>query len=314
MNPKSCSLKNFIPVYECVSLIDWDNRFSQKAPLDVEIGFGLAEHLIALAQGHPERNYIGIEQDRKRLLKAAGSMTVIEKKDPGSLANVRLLGIDAWIAFERLIPADCLENIYCLFPCPWPKKKHIRFRLFSSDFLNLLNSRLKNDGVLLIVTDFEPYVHWVVNQSRGTGFSVHTRTIATNFNTKFERKWKETGQQEFFEIRFVKKTNVTYPVKKEIELKAYKVKHFDPDRFVFFNQEGETAIILKDMFFDPVKQHAMVRLVVSEPNLTQHFWVSVAKKEEEWTIYRSVGQNLLQTQALAQALERVYVAVQSSGK
>jgi tRNA (guanine-N7-)-methyltransferase len=308
------SLENVIPLELCASLIDWEEQFGRPGPMNVEIGFGMGEHLLASAGQHPEQNYIGIEQDRKRLLKTTRLIARIRGTKGLTLSNVRLLGVDAWVAFERLIPAKKIEKIDCLFPCPWPKKKHVRFRLFSREFLKLINSRLRARGTVQVVTDFYPYVEWVTAQTAQTGFDHAVRKIQPRFNTKFEKKWKDQGQQEFFEICFRKKQHCPYPVTKETVLKSYKIKEFDPDRFVFKDKTGAISIVGKDTLYDPQKQHLMVRMVVAEGHLTQHFWVSIAKRPDGWRIYRAVGQNVLQTPGLTQAMEAVCAAACASAK
>ncbi len=304
MKSKKCSLKNFISLTRCTGLIDWNQEFDNDFPVDVEIGFGTGENIISLADANPRRNYVGIEQDRKRLLRAMRKITLFEKEGGKSLNNLRLVGVDAWIVFERFFNLESVGNIYCLFPCPWPKKKHIKFRLFNQDFLRLLNSRLKKEGNLRIVTDFHPFFKWILEQAVDTGFTIQRDIVDPRYNTKFEKKWREQGQEQFYELCLKKKLKQLYPLKKEVPLKAYKVTHFNPESFHFPNREGEISVIFKEMLFDEARQKAMLLFVVSEQNLTQNFWVSIAKKEE-WIISRAIGQNLLQTPGLSLALELV---------
>ena len=87
----------------------------------------------------------------------------------GKLENVRLLKIDARVAFERLFLPQTIDHIHCLFPCPWPKKGHVKHRLFSNVFLKLINSRLKQKGQVKIVTDFCLTGEWVRGEIEGSG-------------------------------------------------------------------------------------------------------------------------------------------------
>src|SRR5437764_1180743 len=83
--------------------VSWAEHFPVEQPLDVEIGFGLGEYLIRLAQQHPDRNFVGIEQDWQRVNKALRHIDrVRQTADEKVFSNLRLLPIDAWIAFERL--------------------------------------------------------------------------------------------------------------------------------------------------------------------------------------------------------------------
>jgi len=94
--------------------------YGRDAPRTLEIGFGNGENLAALAQAHPERDFLGVEVHR-----------------PG---------------VGRL-----LHEILVFFPDPWPKKRHHKRRLIQGAFAELLAERLAPGGVLRIATDWQPY-------------------------------------------------------------------------------------------------------------------------------------------------------------
>ena len=64
----------------------------------------------------------------------------LRKIELAHIENVRLLRVDARLAMVRYFQPRSLERIHCLFPCPWPKKNQVKHRLFSRDFLKLLNN------------------------------------------------------------------------------------------------------------------------------------------------------------------------------
>ena len=102
-----------------------------------------------------------------------------------------------------LIPKT-IARVHCLYPPPWPKKSDAKHRLFTADFLKLVNSRLVDGGVLKIVTDHHPYIDWIQENIQDTGFSVEFKNIQANYGTKFEKKWVEGGQSEFYELLLTK--------------------------------------------------------------------------------------------------------------
>ncbi|ANT65474.1 tRNA (guanine(46)-N(7))-methyltransferase TrmB [Prosthecochloris sp. CIB 2401] len=169
---------------------------------EVEIGFGDGEHLIRRASEHPERTFIGIEKKSSR---AAVVATTIERKH---LDNILILQSCAHEAFRDLLPSCSISRIYALFPDPWPKRKHVMYRLFSSEYLRLMNNRLQHGGEALIVTDSEQYYHWILKQTPGTGFVVEHDTIPPLYNTRFERKWVDRNQHSFFRIRLEKTRHI----------------------------------------------------------------------------------------------------------
>ena len=125
--------------------------YGRDGPRTLEIGFGNGENLAALAQAHPERDFLGIEVHRPgvgRLLRALESQ---------QLTNVRLICHDAVEVLERQIAPQWLQEILIFFPDPWPKKRHHKRRLLQPAFAQQLAERLVPGGVLRIATDWQPY-------------------------------------------------------------------------------------------------------------------------------------------------------------
>lgn len=313
MNRK-ISLKPLIEFPFSGPRFDWNQEFKRPAPLEVEIGFGNGEFLIRRAQENPHIDLLGIEQNWERICKALRSIESLQQSSLSQLRNLRIVRLDAHLLFERFLAQDSVDYVYCLFPCPWPKRGHIKYRLFSSNFLRLLNNRLKKQGQVKIVTDFYPYVEWISAESKDTGFKLETKTIPARYNTKFERKWSGQGQKEFFEINLTKEEHQVLPPGERFPLKSYRIKTFIPKRFQFEDRKGEIAVIFKEMLFDPLKKKAMIHLIVSEQNITQHFWTVIARKGEFWRIHKADGQNILPTAGIALALQSVYEAVGKNSK
>src|SRR5205085_8676582 len=94
-------------------------------------------------------------------------------------------------------------------------------RLFSHDFLKLINSRLVDKGEMKIVTDHEPLAEWILAEAEGTGFDIRQSLMSPQFDTKFERKWREQGQQKFFGLELIKEKHIPVPVIEDCPLKVY---------------------------------------------------------------------------------------------
>ena len=293
------SLKNFLSHFDVPRPVDWDQQFPSAAPLDLEIGCGNGEFIHKLAQDNRERNFVGIDQQWERICKTLNKITASD------LTNVRILMVDARIALERLLKQRSVENIYCLFPCPWPKKKHIKHRLFSSDFFRLANSRLADQGTLKIVTDHKPYEEWILKETGSSGFFVKAHAVRPQYDTKFERKWVEGGQKEFFEIFLKKNKHINIPVKRDTDVNPCTIKKFDPKKFKFTGLTGCPAIVYKGMVWDDQKKLAMVQLVVAEKNMTQHFWASIIRTPQGWKVVATEGMRYIPTQGIARAMQMV---------
>lgn len=303
-----CSLQPLIPHYERQRPLDWAHEFSLSQALNVEIGFGVGEFLIRSALESAQQNFIGIEENWERTFKTLKIIDEQKKSQPGDLENVRLLHMDAVVAFERLFREKTIDIIYSLFPCPWPKKGHVKNRLFSQKFLCLFNSRLKDSGRLKIVTDFKPYFDWILEEIEGTGFKAAVQTAPAKYDTKFERKWMKAGQHEFYEIELHKINHIAYPTKEDVEVKSYRLKDFNPEEFTFDKQTGAVSVIGKDIIYDAKRQIMMIETIVAEENLTQHFRIQIAKEDGMWWVKKALGQQFFPTPGIVHALEVIHKA------
>jgi len=127
--------------------------FGRVAPLVIEIGFGTGDHLAERAAAQPEANFLGIEVHRP------GVGRLLQRVDREGLRNVRAICADAVEVLTNVIPAGGVDEIYILFPDPWPKKRHNKRRLIQPAFAQLLARVLRVGGVLRLATDWEDYAH-----------------------------------------------------------------------------------------------------------------------------------------------------------
>ena len=131
--------------------LDWDDQFGASGRRIVEIGFGMGDSLIQMAQADPGAQFIGIEVHRPgvgRLL----SRVLAEK-----IQNVRVYAEDAVDVFAQSIAPESLDAIHIFFPDPWHKKRHHKRRLIQPGWVSEITQRLKAGGYLHLATDWEPY-------------------------------------------------------------------------------------------------------------------------------------------------------------
>jgi len=303
---KDVSLEAFVSHYEGQRPLDWTSIFGREAPLVLEIGCGLGEYLVGRAQREPDKNFVGIELDWKRVKKSLRKMEVWRRRcGEDRPTNVRILQVDVTVALERLFLPRSLDHAYCLFPCPWPKKGHVKHRLFNRTFLKLLNSRLVDGGDVLMVTDFCPYRDWVLEEAAETGFDVRAAGTPARFGTKFERKWAAEGQSEFYELLFSKRDHQNIPLTEDEKLKVHYTKEFDPSCFDLQEVTGKTSIIPKEFIYDAEKQKAMVHVIVAEEKVTQHLWAMIGRCSRGWFVSKAEGQTVLPTKGVARALKLI---------
>ncbi|NTV30039.1 MAG: hypothetical protein HGA80_08180, partial [Candidatus Omnitrophica bacterium] len=196
-----------------------------------------------------------------------------------------------------------VHKVHCLFPCPWPKKRHAKHRLFSADFLKLVNSRLVEGGRLWLVTDHRPYADWIAERLPGTGFAVERRMTPPRFGTKFEKKWLEAGQQMFDELVLSKVADAESADNGVAEMKTYFLEKIDPALVEFGRLAGPVSVQFKDFMFDAGRERGMVQAVVTEHLQSQYLWITVHRTSQGWCLAAAAGNSVLPTTGVQQAME-----------
>lgn len=131
-------------------VLDLDAVFGHPADAILDIGFGVADCLLAMAIAEPDVDVIGVEVHTPGI---AGALAGIEAHE---LTNVRLVHGDAVLFLDRL-PEASLAGVRILFPDPWPKARHHHRRLVRDDIVERLAALLRPDGWLHLATDDADY-------------------------------------------------------------------------------------------------------------------------------------------------------------
>ncbi|MGJ8696082.1 MAG: tRNA (guanosine(46)-N7)-methyltransferase TrmB [Verrucomicrobiaceae bacterium] len=138
--------------------LSFADHFDRDAPVEIDLGCGDGSFLLAMAEHHHDRNFIGVERLLGRVRK------VCRKGDRKGLTNLRVLRLESLYVLEWLLPPDSVSRIHLLCPDPWPKAKHHRRRLFQKPFLDAVLRVLAPGGELLFKTDHDEYFEWSEEQ------------------------------------------------------------------------------------------------------------------------------------------------------
>lgn len=165
--------------------------FPANLPLEVELGAGDGSFLVAYAQAHPERHFLGIE----RLL---GRLQKIERKArQAGLANLRAIRIESSYLLQYLLPEHSVSALHIYFPDPWPKRKHRRHRLINEGFPSLAQRVLTQRGELFLRTDDADYFSQMRAVMGGSPLfePVETPAGLAEMLTDFEREFRAQGRE-----------------------------------------------------------------------------------------------------------------------
>lgn len=138
--------------------LNFSEIFANDNPVIMDIGFGMGHALCAQALENEGFNFIGVE------VYPAGVGALIASLSKHNVKNVKIIQYDAVEILSSMVAPHSLAKIQLLYPDPWPKKRHHKRRIVSQEFLNLCAKSLEKDGLLQVVTDWEPYAEHILNQ------------------------------------------------------------------------------------------------------------------------------------------------------
>ena len=136
--------------------LDFAATFGRRAPVILEIGFGMGETTAAIAAARPQDDFLGLE------VHGPGVGALLNRVDAAGLSNVRVIQHDAVDVIAHMIPAASLAGIHIYFPDPWPKKRHHKRRLLQPAFVRALADRLSAGGYLHAATDWDEYAQEIL--------------------------------------------------------------------------------------------------------------------------------------------------------
>lgn len=175
---------------------NWADLLGNKNPIHMEIGMGKGRFLMELAARNPDINYLGVERYTSVLLRA------VQKLEQDPLDNVHFLCIDAAILSE-IFEIGEIERIYLNFSDPWPKERHAKRRLTSSEYLARYNKILSKNGHIEFKTDNQDLFTFSleeINASSVWKLDAFTRDLHKdpvlnegNIMTEYEEKFSSLG-------------------------------------------------------------------------------------------------------------------------
>ena len=169
--------------------------FANDKPIQIEIGMGKGQFIYAMAQKHPEINFVGIEKYSSVLLRA------IQKMEEEPLDNLIFIRMDAEEITDVFDDGE-VDKIYLNFSDPWPKDRHAKRRLESRQFLERYKQILKGDGFIEFKTDNNDLFDFALEEVDAAGWKMiaFTRDLHSdeklnegNIMTEYEAKFSAMG-------------------------------------------------------------------------------------------------------------------------
>jgi tRNA (guanine-N7-)-methyltransferase len=176
--------------------LDLQSEFGNLAPVIMEIGFGNGEATWQMASANPDENFLAVEVHRP------GVGHLLLRIEEHGIQNIRIACADAVDFLRHRIAPASLDGVRIYFPDPWPKKRHHKRRLIQPQFLRLLASRMRPQGILHLATDWVPYAEHMLEATAGVDEFVNLSLLdgfcdkpAWRPETKYERRGERLGHQ-----------------------------------------------------------------------------------------------------------------------
>ena len=163
--------------------------------LIADVGFGSGESLLYMADRFNEVNFVGIE------VYPPGIGSALNQIELNKLTNLKIIESDVFDLLETKVTNETFDAMIFLYPDPWPKRKHLKRRLLSEDFLNLLYDKVIIGGLVFCKTDWGDYytqVKEAVASDKGwlredlTNLPEYLKSLP---QTKYERKALIEGRE-----------------------------------------------------------------------------------------------------------------------
>ena len=194
-NAQQRCLDTLLPVYGIPyssRSLDLENAFGRNAPKILEIGFGMGETTAAIAQSHPQNDYLALE------VHTPGVGSLLKQIDESGLKNIRIIQHDAVEVLRDMLADDVLDGVHIFFPDPWHKARHNKRRLIQPPFVAQLVRKIKPGGYIHVATDWQDYAEQVLAVLSGEKSLENTATDyaprpAYRPLTKFEQRGLNLG-------------------------------------------------------------------------------------------------------------------------
>ena len=195
----------------------WKEFFkAPKQKLHVELGSYHGEALIEIAKRKPEELFIGIDWKFKESYRAAEKALALDLKN--------ILFLRANIArLSHIFSSDEIDQVWILFPDPWPKYSQQKRRMMHANFFTQLALLLKEGKRVFIKTDHDEYAGFIIEALREAAYfniiekEEEERKLLTEFPTTSYEKIFLKQNSSLFSFPLIRNGNkvvLSTPMKK----------------------------------------------------------------------------------------------------
>ena len=139
------------------NLINKDVNIYSKNYNILDIGSGSGENAVYLSFIHPQARIITCE------LFEDGNINLSNEIMKKNTDNIKIFQGNVLEFLDCIKESKIFNEIWILFPDPWPKARHHKRRLLNINFLELIYFYLKDSGKIFIATDSKTYIQSILS-------------------------------------------------------------------------------------------------------------------------------------------------------
>jgi tRNA (guanine-N7-)-methyltransferase len=133
---------------------DWQQVYGDwSKPLSLDIGCGKGGYVLAMAQRHPEWNWLGLEIREPLVHRAIALKNSLTSAC--NLSNLHYLFCNVNVTLPSLLPPGKIHQVSILFPDPWFKRRHKKRRVVQPELVEELSKLLIPGAEVLLQSDIE---------------------------------------------------------------------------------------------------------------------------------------------------------------
>ena len=162
--------------------------FASCAPLEIELGAGTGDFIIARAAEFPERNFLAIESS------GVVARLLAVRCGRAELRNLRVVRMDGRTLVNLMIGHESVSAYHVYFPDPWPKERHHKRRLFTPYLVANLQRTLAPGGALYVATDVGDYAGEIFAMLDASALLCSAEQVPGRAKTAFGRRFAASGK------------------------------------------------------------------------------------------------------------------------
>ncbi len=184
----------------CENIGNWENKFTKKQPIHLELGCGKGTFIAKLAVRNPEINYLAVDIKSEVLGIAKRNIEAEYLKNQKPIDNVLITAQEIGLIQNMLNEKDVVDRIYINFCNPWPKPRHNKRRLTYPVFIEKYKIFLKQEAEIYFKTDDDDLFKASIKYFKQTGFEItkitydlHSENVKDNIITEHEEMFSKQG-------------------------------------------------------------------------------------------------------------------------